>query len=246
MRLFKDKVTEKLWVEMCEGGNLIDFAGHSYVGDISELIEVNTDPNKKEFRRQYIVEEKFNIDIDQNWHLKDVLFVPVEGKDVAFRVEHISEDRIYFVAVDAVGESTMLNMNKYLDDYLGKMPKALVNVMCEIEHVVDGNTIRKSKLTLLSGKNVLSEAKHGYTGADDIEFCGLKTEAERCKNLNGETVWYWLDTPWERSPHVDSSTNFINVNIGGWPNYNYFGGNAANTNAVVPCFAIARKPKAGC
>lgn len=51
MKLFKDKVTEKLWVEMCEGGNLIDFAGHSYVGDISELIEVNTDPNKKEFRR---------------------------------------------------------------------------------------------------------------------------------------------------------------------------------------------------
>ena len=243
MKLFKDKVTEKLWVEMCEGGNLIDYAGHSYVGDISELIEVNTDPNKKEFRRQYIVEEKFNIDIDQNWHLKDVLFVPVEGKDVAFRVEHISEDRIYFVAVDAVGESTMLNMNKYLDDYLGKMPKALVNVMCEIEHVVDGNTIRKSKLTLLSGKNVLSEAKHDYTGADDIEFCGLKTEAERCKNLNGETVWYWLDTPWERSPRVDSSTNFIIVPSIGWPNGNY---NATGTLAVVPCFAIARKLKAGC
>lgn len=243
MRLFKDKVTEKLWVEMCEGGNLIDFAGHWYNGDIDELIEVNTDPNKKEFRRQHMVEENLNIDTDQDWHLKDVLFVPVEGKDVAFRVEHISKDKVYFVAVDAVGNSTMLNMNEYLDDYLKRMPKTLVNQMCEMEHIVDDNAIRKSKLTLLSGKNASSKEEHNYTGADDIEFDGLKTEAERCKNFNGETAYYWLDTPWERSPHVDSSTSFICVNIGGWPNNS---SGATYTNAVVPCFAIARKPKAGC
>lgn len=243
MRLFKDKITEKLWVEMCEGGNLIDFDGCSYDGDISRLVEVNTDPNSKEFCRQHIVEEKFNIGTDQDWHLKDVLFVPVEGKDVAFRVEHISKDKVYFVAVDAVGESTMVKMNKYLDDYLEKMPKALVNQMCEMEHVCDGNLVRKSKLTLLSGKNVSSEAKHDYTGADDIEFDGLKAEAERCKNLNGETFWYWLDTPWERSPHVDSSTDFTVVGSGGWLGtyfyMTFFGG-------VVPCFSVARKPKANC
>lgn len=243
MKLFKDKVTEKLWVEMCEGGNLIDFAGHSYVGDISELIEVNTDPNKKEFCRQHIVEEKISIDAEQNWHLKDVLFVPVEGKNVAFRVEHVSEDKVYFVAVDAVGESTMVKMNKYLDDYLEKMPKALVNQMCEMEHVVDGNTISKSKLTLLSGKNVSSKVKHDYTGADDVEFEGLMTEAERCKNLNGETTWYWLDTPWECSPYVDSPIFFMGVSSSGWPNGI---GDVPATVAVVPCFAIARKPKAGC
>lgn len=243
MKLFKDKVTEKLWVEMCEGGNLIDFAGHSYVGDISELIEVNTDPNKKEFRRQHIVEEKFNIDTDQNWHLKDVLFVPVEGKEVAFRVEHISKDKVYFVAVDAVGKSTMTNMNNYLDNYLDKMPKALVNQMCEMEHVCDGKLIRKSKLTLLSGKNVSSKVEHDYTGADDIEFDGLKTEVERCKNFNGEIAYYWLDTPWGRSPLVDSSTYFIDVSDNGWPNGD---SSATSTSAVVPCFSIARKLKAGC
>lgn len=243
MKLFKDKATEKLWVEMFRDGNLIDFAGHSYAGDISELVEVNTDPNKKEFRRQHIVDEQFNIDTEQDWHLKDILFVPIEGKDVAFRVEHISKDKVYFVAVDAVGASTMLNVNQFLDDYLNKMPKALVNQMCGMEHVVDGNTIRKSKLTLLSGKNVLSKAKHDYTGADDIEFDGLKAETERCKNLNGETVWYWLDTPWERSPLVDSSTYVMCVDIGGWLSYD---GAVTNTLAVVPCFSIARKPKAGC
>ncbi len=243
MKLFKDKVTEKLWVELFGDGNLIDFAGHSYDGDIGKLVEVNTDPNKKEFRRQHIVEEKFNIDTDQDWHLKDVLFVPVEGKDVAFRVEHISKDKIYFVAVDAVGESTMLKMSKYLDDYLEKMPKALISQMCEMEHICDGNLVRKNKLTLLSGKNVSSEVKHDYTGVDDVEFDGLKTGAERCKNLDGETVWYWLDTPWERSPHVGSSTGFILVHFGGWPGDH---NGATDTGAVVPCFSIARKPKANC
>lgn len=243
MKLFKDKVTEKLWVEMCEGGNLMDFAGHSYDGDIGELVEVNTDPNNKEFCRQHIVEEKISIDAEQNWHLKDVLFVPVEGKNVAFRVEHVSEDKVYFVAVDAVGESTMVKMNKYLDDYLEKMPKALVNQMCEMEHVCDGNLVRKSKLTLLSGKNVSSEAKHDYTGADDIEFEGLMTEAERCKNLNKETLWYWLDTPWMCSSNISSSSGFLGVDCGGWPNY---GNYTTAAYAVVPCFAIARKPKAGC
>lgn len=243
MKLFKDKLTEKLWVEMCEGGNLIDFDGCSYDGDISKLVEVNTNPNRKEFRRQHIVEEKFDITVEQDWNLKDILLVPIEGKDVAFRVEHISEYKVYFVAVDAVSKSTILGINEYLDDYLKKIPKALVNQMCEMEHIVDGNTIRKSKLILLSGKNVSSKVKHDYTGADDIEFDGLKTEAERCKNFNKKTELYWLDTPVERSPHVDYSTYFMYVNGSGWPHYGY---GATYTGAVVPCFSIKRKPEADC
>lgn len=240
MKLFKDKVTEKLWVEMCEGGNLMDFAGHSYDGDIGELVEVNTDPNNKEFCRQHIVEEKISIDAEQDWHLKDVLFVPVEGKDVAFRVEHVSEDKVYFVAVDAVGKSTMEDMDQFLNDYLSKMPKSLVERMLDIEHKANGEVIRKSKLTLLSYANVVKDTKnYKLNGADDIPFDGLLTEAERCKNnKTGEARWYWLDTP-----HVDSSAGFMGVNISGWPSN---GNTAPYAYAVVPCFAIARKPKAGC
>lgn len=240
MRLFKDKITEKLWVEMGEGGNLIDFDGCSYDGDISGLVEVNTDPNSKEFCRQHIVEEKFNIDTEQDWHLKDVLFVPVEGKDVAFRVEHVSKDRIYFVAVDAIGKSNMEDMNQFLDDYLSKMPKSLVERMVDIEHKSNGKIVRKSKLTLLSYANVVKDTgNYKLDGADDILFDGLLTETERCKNnKNGETAWYWLDTSWD-----DSSTIFIYVGISGWPGNSY---DATYTSAVVPCFTITRKPKAGC
>jgi hypothetical protein len=247
MRLFKDKVTEKLWVEMCEGGNLIDFDGCSYSGDVGRLVEVNTNPIRKEFCRQHIIGEKFDITVGQDWHLKDILLVPIEGKNVAFRVEHISEDKVYFVAVDAVGKSTMLDMNEYLDDYLKKMPKALVNQMCEMEHIVDDNVIRKSKLILLSGKNVSSKEEHDYTGADDIEFDGLKTGAERCKNFNGETAYYWLDTLWGRSALADYSVYFMYVSIDGNLHYklhHYY--DATGAIAVVPCFSIARKPEADC
>lgn len=196
-----------------------------------------------DFRRLHIVEESFSFGCDQDWHLKDVLYVPVDGEEVAFRVEHISDDKVYFVAVDGVGKSDMNNMGEFLDNYLKKMPESLVNAMCEIEHKVNGNLVRKSKLTLLSRKNVTdSEFKYDLNGADDILFDGLKTEAERCKNFDGETEWYFLDTP-TSSPYASTSTTFMNVYSSGNPySYNY----ASNTSAVVPCFSIRKKRKAAC
>lgn len=76
-------------------------------------------------------------------------------EDVAFRVEHISDEKIYFVAVDAVGKSTLKNINSFLDDYLNKMPKDLVTMMCQNEHCFGDDVVRKSKLTLLSEKMYL-------------------------------------------------------------------------------------------
>ena len=48
-------------------------------------------------------------------------------------------------------------------------------------------------------------------------------------------LWLRAQIWWERSPHVDSSTYFIYVGIGGWPYYYYY---ATYTIAVVPCFSI--------
>ena len=233
MKLFKDKVTEKLWVEMFGDGNLIDFAGHSYDGDVGELVEVNTDPNKKEFRRRHIIEETFKLNETKDWHLKDELLIPIDGNEVAFRVEHITDDKIYFVAVDAVGESNMKDMNQFLDDYLDRMPKSLVDRMCEIEHKANGNVIRKSKLALLSYANITKNTdNYKLDGTSDIPFDGLLTEAERCKNVeNGESCWYWLDTP-----QTNSSTYFLSVG-------SCSGIGASFTLAVIPCFALSREPK---
>lgn len=174
--------------------NLMDFNGNIITCSTEDYEEVNTKPKKQEFHRLHIVEESFDLRefCYKEWHLKDILYVPVENgygkEDVAFRVEHISDEKIYFVAVDAVGKSTLKNINSFLDDYLNKMPKDLVTMMCQNEHCFGDDVVRKSKLTLLSEKNV-SRGKHNCkcNGTDDIEFDGMKSGAERCKNFEGET-----------------------------------------------------------
>lgn len=174
--------------------NLMDFDGNVITCSTEDYEEVNTKPKKHEFHRLHIVEESFDIRefCYKEWHLKDVLYVPVDNgygkEDVAFRVEHISDDKVYFVAVDAVGRSNMKDMNNFLDDYLKNMPEDLVRNMCEIEHKVVGNLVRRSKLTLLSKGNI-SDTNVCCNGVDDILFDGLLTEAERCKNFDGEDVF---------------------------------------------------------
>lgn len=128
----------------------------------------------------------------------------------------------------------MKDMNNFLDNYLKKIPKDLVTMMCQNEHLIDGNLVQKSKLTLLSRKNV-SESEWDYecNGADDITFDGLKTEAERCKNFYGKTEWYWLDTP-RSFPNVTNSKTFYLVHNSG----DVLTGGANYSSAVVPCFSI--------
>ncbi len=244
MKLFKNKKTGKMYVTLSEKKDcLVGFDGVPYTGSSDDVEEVSTTASEQDFRRLHIVEETFSVGCDKDWHLKDILYVPVDGKDVAFRVEHISDEKVYFVAIDAVGKSSMTNMNDYLDAYLAKMPESLVNIMCEMEHCADGNLVRRSKLTLLSRKNVKdSEFKYDLNGADDILFDGLQTEAECCKNLDGETMYYWLDTP-TSSPLAGYSTTFVYVHGSGYP---YSGGSATYTYAVVPCFSIRKQQKADC
>lgn len=244
MKLFKETKTGEIFFAPTDRKDfLMRFDGAIVVGNTSDLEEVDTKPVKQNFRRLHVVEESFSFGCDKDWHLKDILYVPVDGKDVAFRVEHISDEKVYFVAIDAVGKSSMTNMNDYLDAYLAKMPESLVNIMCEMEHCADGNLVRRSKLTLLSRKNVKdSEFKYDLNGADDILFDGLQTEAECCKNLDGETMCYWLDTP-TSSPYAGNSAYFVNVSHYGYPGS---GGNAIGTGAVVPCFSIRKQQKADC
>lgn len=237
MKLFRNKNTEEMYISFTDNkDNLVDFNGNTIICSTEDYEEVNTKPKKQEFRRLHIVEDVFCLEeiYYKDWHLKDILYVPVDGKEVEFRVEHITDDKIYFVAVEAVGKSTMEDVNSFLDDYLKKMPENLVTMMCQNEHSIDGNIVRKSKLTLLSRKNV-SESEWDYecNGADDITFDGLKTEAERCKNFDGETEWYWIDTP-RSSSNATSSTNFWNVASYG----NVKDHNVNTTGAVVPCFSI--------
>lgn len=234
MKLFKHKEKEEYFLSLSDDVFFAISDGSKYTGNKDTLEEIKqvteSKPVIKDFKRCHITEETATLENFKEWHLKDILYVPVNGKEIAFRVEHIAEHRVYFVAVDIIGESTMNNMSDFLDNFLKKMPDSLVERMLEMEHSVEGKIIRKSKLMLLSYGNVV----YGDTrcdGADDILFDGLQTEAERCKNLDGETREYWTDTP-----DADASTNFRGVNYSGFTS----SGDAGDAGGVAVCFSIYR------
>lgn len=234
MKLFKHKEKEEYFLSLSDDVFLAISDGSKYAGNKDTLEEIKqaieSQPVIKDFKRYHITEETATLEKFKDWHLKDILFVPVDGKEIAFRVEHITEHRVYFVAVDIVGKSTMNNMSDFLNDFLKKMPDSLVERMLEMEHSVEGKIIRKSKLMLLSHGNVV----YGDTrcdGADDISFFGLMTEVERCKNFNGKTCEYWTDTP-----GAGYSTNFRIVSTCGTTSYY----NAGYAGGVAVCFSIHR------
>ena len=181
---------------------------------------------------------------EHDFKLKEIVYVPHGDKQVAFRVEHVTDEKAYLVATDCVGRTKMTNMNEYLDNFMKELPEDFLDICGEIEHKVNGQLIRKAKVTLLSYGN--TTGCENCNGIDDIQFDGLKTEADRCKNdTNGETCWYWEDTPydyegWDEDSYASNSTYFLYVDTYGNPHYGY---GASGAGGVCPCLSILRKKK---
>lgn len=230
VRRFRDKRTGKNYVKLINGVVL------EVVNDSGlELVEIGAEDCT--YRHEYMCysDRKISDVVKDTYRLKDTLDVPVGDKIVTFVVEHINKtdeyDDVYFVSRDIVGESSIDDMEKYLDDFTDKMPKELVDSMKIIEHIAsaDGKVVTfRRKVNLLSLANLKETECH--SGKDDILFDGLQTEAERCKNnKDGETYWYWTC-----SPNLSYTTYFMFVGYTGSLNSNYAGG----VGGVVPCFSI--------
>lgn len=241
MKLFKNKKTGEMYAQLFDGNSMaISMYNNQEINlDEVDVEEVSTAPvQRNTYKVEHIIEEDSTAaDLtEREYHLKDVIHIPVDGNDIAFRVEHIEEhaefNDVYFVAVDAVGRSSMNDMEKFLDDFEDKLPQDLVAILSDIEHVTDKRT-HVRKVALLSLANVGCDDNNQCIGKDDIKFDGLQTEAERCKNLNGETYWYWLDTE-----YVSPSAYFLGVSgYGGVGDYGY----ASIAYGVCPCFSIKQR-----
>ena len=230
VRRFRDKRTGKNYVKFINGVVL------EVVNDSDlELEEIGAEDCTYRHGYTRYSDRKIADVVKDVYRLKDTLDVPVGDKIVSFVVEHINNtseyDDVYFVSRDIVGESSIDDMEKYLDDFTDKMPKELVDSMKIIEHIasVDGKVVTfRRKVNLLSLAN-LKEAEY-HSGKDDILFDGLQTEAERCKNdKDGETHWYWTC-----SPYLSSTTTFMGVGTNG----TLGGYNASYVLGVVPYFSI--------
>ena len=226
--IYKDKKTGKRYIKI---GN--DYAE---VVDTKDLELVKVGEENYTYTHTFHGSQGKSIDeiMKTKFKLKDTITVPIGDKEYVFVVEHIVQDDdcdyVYFVSKDIIARSSINDMDETLRKLEREMPEELVNNLREIEHiaVVDGERyVYKSKLNLMSLSNVRENDYH--FGEDDILFDGLKTEAERCKNYEGETYWYWL-----RSPNISSATHFMNVYGSGGISYT----NASGVFGVVPCFSI--------
>lgn len=142
-----------------------------------------------------------------DFQLKEVVHVPCGDKQVAFRVEHVTDEKAYLVAVNCIGKARMTDMYEYLDNFMKELPEDFINLCGEIEHKVNGHLIRRGKVALLSLGNT-SGCKN-CNGADDMQFDGLRSEADRNKNdTNGETCWYWEDTLYDYEDWDGDSSGF--------------------------------------
>ena len=226
--IYKDKKTGKRYIKI---GN--DYAE---VVDTKDLELVKVGEENYTYTHTFHGSQGKSIDeiMKTKFKLKDTITVPIGDKEYVFVVEHIVQDDdcdyVYFVSKDIIARSSINDMDETLRKLEREMPEELVNNLREIEHiaVVDGERyVYKSKLNLMSLSNVRENDYH--FGEDDILFDGLKTEAERCKNYEGETYWYWL-----RSPHISSATYFMIVSGSG----GIGSGGASGVYGVVPCFSI--------
>lgn len=181
-----------------------------------------------------------------DFKLKEILKVPTKERVVLFSVEHVTDEKVYLVAVNSIWSAPRTHMDSNLDNFMKELPEDLLSVCDEIEHKVNGQLIRKSKVTLLSHGN--TTGCKNCNGIDDMQFDGLQSEAEKCKNdRNGKTCNYWEDTPydyedWDEDAHASNSAHFLVVNTYGNPCYGY-GYASSSTSGVCPCLSILRKKK---
>jgi len=245
MKLFRDKKTSEIFMQLNEIQvmSLHDNSIHDL--SLLDLECVDVSPkNPTLYEVDTIKRERFSLGRlqEHEWVLKEVVMIPVDGKPIPFRVEHITDEKVYLVAAGIIGESSMNDMNEYLDNFMNRLPKDFLDICSVIEHKVNGATIRSSKVTLLSHGN-LTGCEY-CNGTDDMQFDGLKTEADRCKNnTDGETRWYWQDTPYnykdfDGSALASNSPYFLGVYYTGYPTGTSYAG---NTYGVCPCLSIYKR-----
>lgn len=177
-----------------------------------------------------------------DFKLKEVLKVPTRDRVIPFRVEHVTDEKAYLVATDCVGRAKMTDINEYLYNFMKELPEDLLDICGEIEHKVNGQLIRKAKVTLLSHGN--TTGCENCNGSDDMQFDGLRSETSRCKNdTNGKTCWYWEDTPydcedWDEDFSVSNFAGFLGVDTYGFP---CSSSSASTSSGVCPVIAIKKK-----
>ena len=252
-KVYRNKRTKELFMKVESGALISLFDGHGETFSEKKYDEVDTAPVKQEptvihteqiisgvtsFEEIQSLLNNEDILLDEYFRVGDMLYIPIEGfeKPVPIEIVHMDYDkrRIYLMSRDILAKIPMDKVEAYFEELLDKLPHDFVSHLKPIEHI-NKNGTHKTLISLPSIRNMGCNKYNECTGIDDIEFNKFDNCAARCKNFDGETKWYWTDTP-----SVYSSTTF--TTFWGVSDYGgvFGGGNSNNSIGVCPCFKLSK------
>lgn len=146
---------------------------------------------------------------------------------------YVTPTRARFVFKDALGDAPMnddaTNAGGYykskgrrhvLEEIYPHLPPELREVIepRPLVETIDGERVEYADpLWIPSGTDVFGPREDWYEEEpDSVQLEIFKTERGRVKERNGETVYWWL-----RSPYRSNSTDFVSVHIGGAVGFAY-------------------------
>ena len=248
-KVYRNKKTKELFMEVESGALISLFDGHVETLSEKKYDEVDTAPVKQQptvIHTEQIISGVTSFDeiqsllnnedilLDEYFRVGDMLYIPIDGfeKPIPIEIVHMDYDkrRMYLMSRDILAKMPMDKVEAYFEELLDKLPHDFVSHLKPIEHI-NKNGTHKTLISLPSIRN-MGRNEEQCTGVDDIKLDKFDNEAARCKNFNGETVWYWTDTP-----SVYYSTYFSFVSSTGCADA---GCTCATSGGVCPLFLLSK------
>lgn len=204
------------------------------ISERSSWAEVADIINRGEARRLFDIGDTISCTLKNG---KDVNLIvtaidPYERNQVAFEFEDLLPDEkpMNNTSTNRGGWAES-KMEQYMAEIFALLPDDLQSVVTPrkiVQKLSDGTTNRSDDNYLWLRS--LTETGEQYNAdIGDVAFPYFIGQKRRVKELDGETMYYWL-----RSPYVSYTTSFWYVCYYG----NCYYSNAANSYGVAPCFFI--------
>lgn len=201
---------------------------HSSWTEIAEVI------SRGEARRLFDVGDSISCTLKNGKDVKLIITAinPYEPNQVAFEFDSLLPDtKVMNSRNTNRGGWAKSEMKEYMKEVFALLPDDLQAVITPrriVQKLSDG-TENMSDDNHLWLRSLTESGKPYEADVGDVAFPYFTGQRSRIKELNDETMWYWL-----RSPSISYSTAFWYVGIGGY--CSYYG--AYGSFGVCPCFFI--------
>ena len=204
------------------------------VNERSSWTEIAEVINRGEVRRLFDVGDSISCTLKNGKDVKLIITAinPYEPNQVAFEFDSLLPDtKVMNSRNTNRGGWAKSEMKEYMKEVFALLPDDLQAVITPrriVQKLSDG-TENMSDDNYLWLRSLTESGKPYEADVGDVAFPYFTGQRSRIKELNDETMWYWL-----RSPNTGNSTNFWYVGSFG----TCYSNGAGDSYGVCPCFFI--------